>query len=195
MKPEATGSSAVSYSSMMCEAEEPAASPAPPAPSERASEAQRRADATERLDRHLSNGGAVERVKAGRTGARPGESYEQCINRHRLAGGQNREAMGLVGGCFSGAGTGLLAGLAVTAFVKNPAPALVGAAAGCVAGALLQGGSFGASGLLQGEAEGKVACDGAPGSPEASKPGPAVSSGVSCGDGREVEDASQCTAP
>jgi len=71
---------------------------------------------------------------------------------------------GYLGGCATGAMVFGAAG-----FKARPVLGVLGAAAGCI-GTDIAGALAGtSSGIAAGEAEGKVSCDGLPGSPEAAK--------------------------
>lgn len=108
--------------------------------------------------------GAIERVKTGSLTPRPGETYEQCVNRYRNATMQNYKGAGLFGGCITGGLAGAAAGAPL-----GPPGVVIGAGLGCTGGALTGAIVAAGPGAASGEAEGKVACDGLPGSPEAVK--------------------------
>ncbi len=99
--------------------------------------------------------GAIERVKTGSLTPRPGETYEQCVNRYRNATTQSYKGAGLFGGCITGGIAGAVAGAPL-----GPPGVVIGAGLGCTGGALTGAIVAAGPGAASGEAEGKVACDG-----------------------------------
>ncbi len=122
-----------------------------------------------------SDAGPVERAQSGTLPMRDGENYAQCVMRFRKNGENNYRWDAAAAGCATGLLGGATAGLAIGGALAAKsggsgaafAPSLVvgSALVGCGLGAYAKYKEAGPAGASAGEAEGRLACDGLPGSP------------------------------
>jgi hypothetical protein len=125
------------------------------------------APATTNVGTGAETEGTLERAEVGSLTPRSGESYEQCVNRYKAESMTKYQAVGFVAGCATGGVAGGLGG------VEAGLPGVIlGAAFGCASFGAAGAIAATASGASAGEVQGKVACDGRPGSPEATKSQP-----------------------
>lgn len=94
--------------------------------------------------------------------AKPRLSYEACIATHERAAQKQYGEWGAIGGCVTVGLAGANAGLGI---LKTPPGIALGAALGCVGGALSGFVAAGTQGTVIGSTEGKIACDDVPRKP------------------------------